>query len=542
MIIKKLNHLTWLCLLLAAPAVQATVSWGLGCGEVDNKACTGGNWEYDEVYYSLPDYQIWEIPPFFFNNQECDLALANINGTCRNTSQLGRYNGVRHIYGTSPNTGWIGFAMRSQRIIQADQVMNWTTIFGTHNSFSNYQDGAFDAQIGQYDGNLDGISKINLNVDQQFSMTDQMDMGARIIRLDPVSYSVLHWKAGDFNTNGLWYEDNRLRMCHQSANDSTTRDIECNFTSYGRLFSYGVNEVADWIKHNPGEVLVMRLNRTQASDMPQIDWEIENQMIAVDAGILSPVGSIPGGWDPKTQGWPTLREMRSMNKSIIILSDEGSNVTYPWSYVMQDGYTDAKGFSQCKNQDGIDMRVTPPPPVPTNSQPLPRAWNNWSYIGEDRSASNFMQAPDPVKGGAGLLDAAAVKTATNCGFGLINVDFLLAGEAAPKLDNDACVGIDVTIKNTKLQYCFSKFNAQFTEVDKRREAAIWSWAEGDYGTRGPAYMNANGRWSSVTASYPPGLHYACAVGQGDRKNPANYKWIMSVAKGKWSDGPKACKA
>jgi hypothetical protein len=37
--IKKLNRLKWLCLLLAAPAVQAQGEWGIGCGEVDNKAC-----------------------------------------------------------------------------------------------------------------------------------------------------------------------------------------------------------------------------------------------------------------------------------------------------------------------------------------------------------------------------------------------------------------------------------------------------------------------------------------------------------------------
>src|ERR1051326_6761088 len=57
--------------------------------------------------------------------------------------------------------------------ISADMPMNWIPILGTHNSFSNFQDGG---------NNI-------LNVDQELTITDQLWLGSRSVRLDPLMKS-----------------------------------------------------------------------------------------------------------------------------------------------------------------------------------------------------------------------------------------------------------------------------------------------------------------------------------------------------------------
>ena len=320
--------------------------------------------------------------------------------------------------------------------------MNWITIFGTHNSFSNYQDGAFNAGVTISDG-FDS----NLNVDQFYSIYDQLDLGARYIRLDPISYQVYALNPAT-----------DLRVCHKSSDTGYLDFLECNATSTGRLFQYALQEVAEWLHNNPDEVLVMRFNLTTAGDSAGIDAAIGAEMGNM---VLT-----PSEWNPLVSGWPTLRQMRQMGKNMIIISSQdNSTYAFPWGtgtppypdglggttpgdWVIYDGYTDyapttttpfetaGMGFNQCYNLPASTSVVAEPNQNAGNSGEgitehsidiRTRPYYQWSYIGEDRSGSGALDSSP----GKGLLGTADVATATACGFGIINVDFLASLPDAP---------------------------------------------------------------------------------------------------------------
>jgi hypothetical protein len=319
-----------LLLLCPASAIWAQGSWDLICGGLGQVACNSNDKYYSSVYFNKPSY------PFVFNDQPCDLALAkDKDGLCGNFP--GPFGGVRYLLANSYKTGWSGFAQAQQRgAIQADQAMNWINILGTHNSYSNYQDGAYNSTEGG----------ANVNVDQYYSISDQMDAGARLIRLDPITYEVVHG----------FSEDKELRMCHASGSDQTV----CATTSTGRLFASGVQEVQEWLNRNPGEVLVVRMYRVQESDVPVIDKTIiyNVQMSGGAINVLVPPNQdyfTDQTWNPATQGWPTLRQMRSMGKNLIFLSDTATDMAYPWGgsstgNVVNDSYTDYSNFSRLRKR------------------------------------------------------------------------------------------------------------------------------------------------------------------------------------------------
>jgi hypothetical protein len=421
-------------LLLSLTALSARAQ--IPCGGEGQKACLAETDAYGTPYLNV----LYDTGTFAFTTfRLCDLALGidpntflcNGNEPIGSRHIIGEYLGPGVPIGTAATPYWTAFAMQQQGIVQADQAINWTTIFGTHNSFSNYQDGAFNVSITL--GNFNG----NMSVDQYYSIFDQLVLGARYIRIDPLSYSVVG--APVIPTESL----SDLRVCHQSADSSGATIAECNITARGRLFQYALKEVRDWLRTSPSEVLVLRMNRTVAGDYDQID-----------AAIAAEIGDVvlkPSDWrSPYDVGWPTSRQMRAMGKNIIILSDQArSKYAFPWgngsppgggglgSWVVYDGYTDyapssstqyetaGQGFPQCYNlpAPGLSSGAYISPSIDVRT----RSYYQWSYIGEDRSGSNsFNTAP-----GAGLLGSAAVAAAANCGFGIINVDFLAALDSAP---------------------------------------------------------------------------------------------------------------
>jgi uncharacterized protein YchJ len=74
---------------------------------------------------------------------------------------------------TQPDSaGWIGWALKEQRHnIQGTLPINWATHFGTHNSYSSTRQGFVHVMAAN----------------QYYSITDQLQLGARFVRLDP------HW-------------------------------------------------------------------------------------------------------------------------------------------------------------------------------------------------------------------------------------------------------------------------------------------------------------------------------------------------------------
>jgi hypothetical protein len=364
------------------------------CGAEGQRPCNGSDNVNNVIYSSA-----WLKS---YTGEACDrglvptLSLATLSITCAGQQGAGRYQ-----FPTSSLSSWTKFILKDKSFgTQVDLPINWTSTFGTHDSFSNFVDGSYSY--------IDG--------DQKFSISDQLIAGARTIRMDPITYATI-----GYNPDNLGAQNSALRMCHQSAAGGGTP--VCNFDSYGRLFDYGLEEVKHWLDANPGEVITIRMYRVQSSDVPEITNTIAGILDPATillppctyyqpAGCSQPYGSA-GSWDPALNGWPTLRQMRALGKRVIFFSDVVTHVSYYWNdWFLADAYTDDPNHfnpNSCANTAGADVRK--------------RAFYQWSYIGEDRSLSNtFSGAP-----GAGLIGPDDAKTAAFCNFSITAVDFFYAG-------------------------------------------------------------------------------------------------------------------
>jgi hypothetical protein len=126
------------------------------------------------------------------------------------------------------------------RRISADLPMNYIPILGTHDSYANFQDG--------------GNNKTNVN--QQLTITDQLQMGARYIRLDPISKvqngTPILCHMSSYFKPGLWLVD--LPATEQEACNFIVPGIAGAFKghlSFQRPFFYAVRELRHWLERHP---------------------------------------------------------------------------------------------------------------------------------------------------------------------------------------------------------------------------------------------------------------------------------------------------
>jgi hypothetical protein len=471
--------------LLANTAV-AQALYTVSCGTEGGNVCTFSN------------------PELLLNSNDgtlmpCDYGLQPQNGICVNAN--------RRTLPDAYQTTEIGKAMHNQLYsVQADQPLNWITFFGTHNSFSSYREGVRPADVGitfSFLGSNIGFTS-NFVADQTLSITDQLQDGARYIRLDPHFY------------------DGELRLCHNSVGlDSTI----CGGTTYGRLFAYGVQEIAAWLRANPGEFVILRLNNSVS------ETDVLNAPIAQYLGDLVYQNYVIGNHGVVYPSWPSLRDMRASGKQILIMGLNESQWIWDWNYVvMNDGYSDAKGFSQCQNTDG---NVVPNRPA-----------YQFSYIGEDRSGSNALNAIEANAdifssnsgGGSGLLDGGAVQRAMECAFGIVNIDFWDTGGDAY---HGSILGSDF----------------DFRTADDRKAGSLWTLAPSGSAT-GPITVNDTGpvTLNMYNANKPawqrePATNrhpFLCAGPRSStgtfplRSSPGQFEDVVTASFDVWANGEQTC--
>jgi hypothetical protein len=492
----------------AAQVVQnGKVLWDV-CGGEGERPCTPS----DPAYPLLPS----RIPGL-----SCDNTLdpLNVNGplTCSNTGRRRQIKGDPYG-GTNP---FLSLQLDDQtNSISADLPLNFSSLFGTHNSFSNRVDG----------------NGSELNGDQIFTLSDQLDSHISYVRLD------------------AWLDINgQLILCHSSdlipsfsiagqTINIPSGSAACDVSVLGGPMSdhrppfYAIKEIAYFLKANPGTFLVMRLHDGDGTTANDLRVPIDKEL--GDLVYKNPFNNIS---DPVTLAnfrWPTLRQFREMTpaKQIVIIGANESDYVWSWTkFVMDDGYSDAPGFKgSCLNQDGQAVNVILTGPYSGAYKSLPRTAEKFSYIGEDRSLSNlFTKAP-----GAGLLHAADITTAVDCGFNLINVDFLNGLDNAPKLS----VGVPGIY-----DYAFVDYT-DGGNPDRRPQSFVWSYSALAPPIPGPVYFinqrqTLDQHWNvgNANSAYP----YACAgplPGQ-PFPNPDNswaYDWRVTTQAGVWSQGEDQC--
>ena len=497
------------------------------CGGEGDAACMPG----DPAFGELPQWQL-AVP-------RCDRTLAPVFDSQQAQYICTDQGGRSSLAVRARLTARLGTQQADQYgRISADMPMNWIPILGTHNSFSNFQDGG---------NNI-------LNVDQELTITDQLWLGSRSVRLDPLMKStgqsviLCHMSSIGDSTSallsaaqyflGITLPTNESELCATDLGSPVPPVFRGAF-SYGRPFYLGVREIRKWLDRNPGEIVVLRINNFFSSDEHGYVNPVDLHAIIVHelgSKLLSP--SAFSSYSA-TYPWPTVRQMRALGKQAIVMLTNDVTLDNKSTWVNPGNNTwnstDGPKFNQC-----VDYRYEAP-------IGLGREADWWEDIGEDRSISNIGN-PD---GQRGLLTPTDVETAVYCGYSRIFMDFFYALDRAPLVKDPPLINVDYT--GGQVAPCGS--------CDPRPALMIWSWAPAATVQPNqpatlerppfpilqlPSYLtNPRGiRWTQADEN--TALPFACA-GPGASGVPPrhlqslDHTWRVSTLTGPWSQGEAACR-
>jgi hypothetical protein len=528
-----------------------TVLW-VNCGGEGEKPCG----------YSDPN-KGWGLLPA---NTPNDGTTTNINDTVRCDSGLQlHYDSttgqvcvnrnrltVGEIGDTAHNPAPLIYGRENQNdVIQADQPITFAPILASHNSYSNYFDGA----------------QSQFSTDHGFSMTDQLQYGARLIRLDPWLF-----------TNS----DFQIKLCHSSTFTETIGKLSvtldgrtvCDMQdslgkaiSLNRSFIFGIKEVAHWLRIHPNEFVVIRLHDTgQGWGTPST----VNGLVSNDDGTTNAHGESieptdctkpyyaeavahelnnmvyqnPNGCTgtPSTYRFPSLRQLRAMHKQVIVLS------AYPSAWAFKGADKSGLISVQYSPADMNLLLCMPNAPGSVAQQHTP---TTFAETGEDRTLSS----PYEDK----MVDARNLKTALACGFNEIGLDFLgtldqapdpalWATSFSPLLSFMVALGLPVPNFNFQCDD-FSQGNSCST-FDTRRDEMTWSWNPGQTLVNEPVRITTGfgdpfASWVSV--AHDQTAPYLCAgplsgTDFPDGTFPDSKAWYVTQTTGPWENGEDACQS
>ena len=397
-------------------------------------------------------------------------------------------------------TTWDYWAFTNQRGLASREPLNWTQYLDTHNAFNN---------------KADGYPLAN----QRYSMTDQLNLGARALALD------LHW----FN--------DQLRLCHGTADHQGCALVD-------RYYSNGIKEIGNWLRANPGEVIVIGFEDRSDGHDSYVNDPIASYLVDSSGNSLvyTPSDGAAGGFgvpeddkglrQPDEQIWPSLQDIRAAGKQILIFSDDQHGGTWIWGSSGNPFNTARIKNFYYTNADYDPTTGTPP----AYSGEDYSCWShtgdstfNFSRLGNDNKTSyftsvyearSFLDPFDPT----GLINEALMAKLATCPITAIGLDFIHSKEET----SQANCGSDVTCK---------------TE-DRRIAAAVWSWRENDKGDSGNAAMmnGSDGRWSSKALTER--RRFACAPPRENKADswvdPAGADWKITVGEGTWRQGGQQC--
>lgn len=287
----------------------------------------------------------------------------------------------------------------------------------------------------------------------------------------------------------------KLRVCHGSTGTEAT-----GCSGGDRTYAYAIREIADWLDANPGEVVIINIEDDAPNDLDTMLTPLE-KYIGSKLWRLSDSNKYLGG----ANRHPTVAEMLAHGKQALVL-DDTTQVRDDIFHVDQNGLSSrqAKNFNQSAcTSDSTSISIHPA------SEPL-----YWPTLYEGRS---LFESKDDQNN---LLDETDVRAAVNCGITSVDLDY---------------------IGNLAASIRFPRYSP-----DLRREATIWSWAEGDNGSNGnyALFNGASGRWASH-ANQDGNWAFACAEPRtGDPRtwsDPKGDRWYITDATGIWNDGAQACR-
>ncbi len=447
-------------------------------------------------------------PPLSFftldnGNGACDDGLIAAGGTCVNASGAhARYTPEMDTYQSS----WAYWAADNQRReLAANEPLNWVMSINSHNSYNNRADGYFAAN-------------------QQYSITDQLRGGARIVDLD------------------LVWQNNEVRLCHGGPPGSGEEGICSDFDRY---YSSAMKEIGAWLDAHPDQVIIVRLEDRFGIDDDVTYRDDDGNLHVTDgtkgnARVNNPIAlyldrfkqqagthrvyPASGRSVPPDGIWPSQRELLDEGYQVIVTSGNPRGGQFIWSGDTLGLESQHVDYSACNGtrtvKDAGGNEVTETDDLWTPQQ----GW--WTAVGEDRTLF------DGIGAYIGLLNGDRVRSLAQCNTTQISLDMLNASQ------------------NTEMTTCLAGLAREGLNAcenpDKRVENTIWSWREGDRGNNGDyaVFHASDQRWTSAAGSELH--HFACGLPRSgdpsDWPDPKGSDWKVTDVVGPWSEGGEACTA
>ncbi|HEX6057920.1 MAG TPA: hypothetical protein VFZ11_02790 [Gemmatimonadaceae bacterium] len=415
-------------------------------------------------------------------------------------------NDTRHLVGAGFRGGWTDWALANQRTLAVDEPLNWVQFLTTHNAFNNIAD-----QLGVLDANE------VMDPNQVWSISDQLDLGSRMLWLDP------HWTFG------------AVRLCHAfvaTGPNFPGPELHPGCLARDRRFAYAIREIADWLAANPDEIVVIDLEAYVEEHFDDVSEPLETFFGA----MLYDDADRPDDATP----WPSRRELLAGGKRVIV-GALGGNID-PAYYVgdnfggtTHNNYIDGhlhgryiKHFA-VERTDGIVTRCVSNADSPPKA--LQVADNVFRTVGEDRTTLS-LSLPVGHEWHVGVADAVDVADLAACGVFQVSLDMLGA---------DLADDIGRPIVPDYLEH------PDRVPEEERQSHLVWSWRPGDRGGAGDAALlhGSDGRWSSETPSQEH--RFACARPRSETsRNIADWtdslatEWRVTSRAGAWTTGGRAC--
>lgn len=136
---------------------------------------------------------------------------------------------------------WTASALKLQREIDLNAPINEATFIGTHNSYNSK---VYRMTPVRY-----------MDPNQTLSIYDQLEMGVRSIELDA------HW-----TTNSYFSKD--ILLCHGLPS-------HWGCSAFDRQISEGLQEIQDWLKANPNEVVLLYIERHLDGHEPRLAAKLD---------------------------------------------------------------------------------------------------------------------------------------------------------------------------------------------------------------------------------------------------------------------------
>ncbi|SRR5579883_432967 len=153
--------------------------------------------------------------------------------------------GAAHISQAAQQTTWVMNALKLQREIDVHAPFNETTFLATHNSFNS---ASYSTPRRSY-----------VDPNQQLSVYEQLNAGVRSIEYDA------HWtKSHDEHSKDIM-------LCH-----GTDKNLGCS--PFDRNITEGLQELRDWLKANPEEIVLLYIERHLDGHEPQLASELETYL------------------------------------------------------------------------------------------------------------------------------------------------------------------------------------------------------------------------------------------------------------------------